>query len=59
MKATALSPTLFIAALLAGCGQGGDLYLPTDPAAQPQPPATAPASTPEPAPTQEQKKEQK
>lgn len=31
--------------LLTACGQSGDLYLPSDPAAQPAPPAsTAPAS---------------
>ena len=46
-----LAATSFL--LLAACGQGGDLYLPSDPAAQPQPAATAPTAQPVP---EEQKK---
>lgn len=43
---------LLVTALLAACGQSGDLYLPSDPAAAPPP------ATPAPETQDERKKEQ-
>ena len=43
--------TLFLIALLAACGQAGDLYIPAEPPAQPE--ATAPAAPAAPAPAPE------
>ena len=35
--------TFLLILLLSACGQAGDLYLPSEPAAQPVPPAVPPA----------------
>ena len=52
---------LLLTLLLAGCGQRGDLYRPTEaPApAEPAPPAASQPGTPPPTTTEQQKKEQK
>jgi predicted small lipoprotein YifL len=54
MQRTRFLPRLMLAALLAGCGQTGALYLPDEGVESPvevrpaTPPAPAPAPTPEP-----------